>query len=91
MAVYLGVDGGGTKIAFMLLTSYGRRLAALEGPSRYCLEHGMDRVRHVVVEGIHAIARVARLAVDEINFGFIAIPGYGESSADARGPRLAPR
>lgn len=86
MAVYLGVDGGGTKTAFLLLTSSGDVLATVEGPSSYHLEHGFPHVENVFAEGVAAVTASAGIRPEQIRFAFFAIPGYGEASREL--PRL---
>ncbi|WIB64674.1 BadF/BadG/BcrA/BcrD ATPase family protein [Curtobacterium sp. MCBD17_040] len=80
MAVFLGVDGGGTKTAFVLLDDDGRELGAVEGASAYHLEHGLPHVRQVLVEGVAAVTAAAGTTADAITYAFIAIPTYGEAS-----------
>jgi N-acetylglucosamine kinase-like BadF-type ATPase len=80
VGIYLGVDGGGTKTAFVLLTSDGEILATVEGPSSYHLEHGFAHVEQVFVDGVAAVTASAGIRLDEIGFAFFAVPGYGEAS-----------
>lgn len=86
MAVYLGVDGGGTKTAFLLLTSDGDVLATVEGPSSYHLEHGFPHVENVFAEGVAAVTAAAGIRPEQVAFAFFAVPGYGEASREI--PRL---
>ena len=54
MNTYLGVDGGGTKTAFLLIDESGRVLAShTEGPAYY-LEVGWDALRSMLARGIRA-------------------------------------
>jgi N-acetylglucosamine kinase-like BadF-type ATPase len=86
VAVYLGVDGGGTKTAFLLLSGDGEVLATTEGPSSYHLEHGFDRVEAVLADGVAAVCAAGGIRPERIDFAFFAIPGYGEASHQI--PRL---
>ena len=43
--MYLGVDGGGTKTAFVLLDRHGTIRATHYGGSAFYLETGMDELR----------------------------------------------
>jgi len=43
--ILLGVDGGGTKTAFVLVEDSGVVLACAQQPSAYYLQHGLDQVR----------------------------------------------
>lgn len=80
MAIYLGVDGGGTKTAFVLLTDAGELLGAVEGPSSYHLEHGFDGVREVLSSGLSELAAKTGVTADRLAYAFFSLPGYGESS-----------
>ena len=51
---YLGVDGGGSKTEFVLIDESGRVLATRrEGPA-YHLETGVDALKAMLADGIHA-------------------------------------
>lgn len=81
MAVYLGVDGGGTKTAFVLLTSDGQQLGSFEGPSSYHLgQGGVSQVRRVLADGVAAVTSSGGVTAGQIDFAFFALPGYGENS-----------
>lgn len=82
MAVFLGVDGGGTKTAFVLVTDRGDVLESVEGPSSYHLEHGFAQVTRVLSEGVADLFARSGITADDVDFGFFALPGYGESSGD---------
>ncbi len=80
--VYLGVDGGGTKTALVLLDSAGQVLASGLAPSCYYLGHGIQLVHKVLSEGVGAICSQAGIAPADVTQAFFALPGYGEVSAD---------
>jgi N-acetylglucosamine kinase-like BadF-type ATPase len=82
MPVFLGVDGGGTKTAFVLVTDSGRILGRSQGASTYHLEHGLTQVQQVLVDGVAAVTQQAAISADAIDFAFVALPTYGESSRD---------
>jgi N-acetylglucosamine kinase-like BadF-type ATPase len=78
---YLGVDGGGTKTAFLLIDESGRALAShTEGPAYY-LETGWDAMRAMLARGIEAACSQAGIAPAAIDFSFFGLPAYGEDSA----------
>jgi N-acetylglucosamine kinase-like BadF-type ATPase len=83
VSVLLGVDGGGTKTAFVLVDDSGVVLARAVQPSVYYLEHGRDRVAEILAAGTAAVCSDAEIGPDEIAFAFFALPGYGEISANA--------
>ncbi|PFG30693.1 N-acetylglucosamine kinase [Paramicrobacterium agarici] len=82
MPLYLGIDGGGTKTSFLLLSADGTVRSTFNGPSSYYLEHGIERIERVFVDGVAAVTERAGIGPEHIDFAFFAIPGYGESSAN---------
>ncbi|MGO4249505.1 N-acetylglucosamine kinase [Paenarthrobacter sp. RAF54_2] len=82
MRTFLGVDGGGSKTAFVLINEAGDVLAETKGPSSYYFEEGIGLVERVLGEGIDTISRQAGLAASDITQSFFGLPGYGEASAD---------
>jgi N-acetylglucosamine kinase-like BadF-type ATPase len=78
---FLGIDGGGSKTAFLLIDDCGQRLAShREGPAYY-LETGFDAMREMLGRGIARTLEDAGLSADQIDFAFIGLPAYGEDSA----------
>ena len=90
--MFLGVDGGGTKTAFCLVTGDGRVAAALEAPSCYYLgkREGIGLVVRVLKEGVAEVCRSAGITPAEIAYAFVALPAYGEVSADIPALDAAP-
>jgi N-acetylglucosamine kinase-like BadF-type ATPase len=80
--VFLGVDGGGTKTAFALVSARGEVLASALAPSCYYLGQSIDLVEEVLAEGIGAICAQAQVAPEDISYAFFGFPGYGEVSSD---------
>ncbi len=80
MRTYLGVDGGGSKTAFLLIDESGRVLAShTEGPAYY-LEVGWDALRSMLARGIRATLESGSLAPASLDFAFVGLPAYGEDS-----------
>jgi N-acetylglucosamine kinase-like BadF-type ATPase len=80
VTTYLGVDGGGSKTALLLIDDSGQVLAShTEGPAYY-LEIGFDAMRAMLARGIETTVKQARLAFSSINFAFLGLPAYGEDS-----------
>lgn len=78
---FLGVDGGGTKTAFVLIDESGKVIAThSEGPAYY-LEVGLDAMCKMLERGIRATAERAGCATDSIDYAFIGLPAYGEDSS----------
>jgi N-acetylglucosamine kinase-like BadF-type ATPase len=79
---YLGVDGGGTKTAYVLIDEDGTTLAETTGPSCYYFTAGIDLVGRVLEEGVAAVTAQAGIGREAIDRAFFALPAYGEASAD---------
>jgi N-acetylglucosamine kinase-like BadF-type ATPase len=77
---YLGIDGGGSKTAFLLIDESGRVLAShTEGPA-YHLEIGLQALRAMLARGIRATMDQAALSPSRLGFSFLGLPAYGEDS-----------
>jgi N-acetylglucosamine kinase-like BadF-type ATPase len=77
---YLGVDGGGSKTAFLLIDESGRVLAShTEGPAYY-LEVGWEALRSMLARGIDATLKSGSLLSASLDFAFFGLPAYGEDS-----------
>jgi N-acetylglucosamine kinase-like BadF-type ATPase len=77
---YLGIDGGGTKTAFMLIDESGSVLAThTEGPAYY-LEIGLEEMRNMLAGGIQVTAQHAGISPLQVTFAFLGLPSYGEDS-----------
>ena len=80
MRTYLGVDGGGSKTAFLLIDESGKVLAAhTEGPAYY-LEIGLEVLRGMLGRGIRATLELGGIASSSLDFAFFGLPAYGEDS-----------
>lgn len=80
MRTYLGVDGGGSKTAFVLIDELGRVLASHTEGSAYYLEVGWDALRSLLERGIRATLDGASATPASVDFAFIGLPAYGEDS-----------
>jgi N-acetylglucosamine kinase-like BadF-type ATPase len=77
---YLGIDGGGSKTAFLLIDDGGQVLGShTEGPAYY-LEIGWDAMRAMLARGIEATLAEASLTPSALSFAFLGLPSYGEDS-----------
>jgi N-acetylglucosamine kinase-like BadF-type ATPase len=79
--MFLGVDGGGTKTAFLILSPEGEVLARYEGGSSYHPEIGIDGVRAVLKEGVREVLAEAGLPPTAIRHAFFGLPALGEDPA----------
>ncbi len=80
-AMFLGVDGGGTKTAFALIDAQGQVLARHEESSAYYLEVGMDGAGAMLARGCAALFGAAGVRADDVAFAFFGLPAYGEDRA----------
>ena len=80
MRTYLGVDGGGSKTAFVLIDWQGTVLAShAEGPA-YHLEIGFDALRSMIARGVRATLERGGVASADLAYAFLGLPAYGEDS-----------
>ncbi len=82
MTVFLGMDGGGTKTAFLLTDGEGTTLAESRQPASSWFDAGTGLVGDVVRAGVDAVTSAAGIAPADITFAHFGIPGHGESSRD---------
>jgi len=82
MSVYLGVDGGGSKTAFVLVDDRGAILAEFIGGSSYYFDIGLDEAARVLSDGVGTVLALASLTSADVTHAFFGIPGYGEASRD---------
>lgn len=79
--MYLGVDGGGTKTAFVLADESGEVLASHEADGVYYLDIGVETVRARLEAGVRQVASEAGIALGDIRFAYFGLPAYGEDPA----------
>lgn len=81
-AMYLGVDGGGTKTAFTLINYQGEVEAELVLKTAHYIQVGFDGFRKIMKKGIESICLEAGIEKQDINYSFFAVPAYGEIKKD---------
>jgi len=79
--MFLGVDGGGTKTAFVLIGPDGNVRARHQESSSYYLEVGMDNTRAMLKSGVEATLAKAGVRKSELRYAFFGLPAYGEDSS----------
>jgi N-acetylglucosamine kinase-like BadF-type ATPase len=79
--MFLGVDGGGTKTAFVLIDATGHILATYEGGTAYYLETGLEQTAAMLSEGVTATLAAAGVDADAVMFSFFGLPAHGEDSS----------
>lgn len=80
MSAFLGIDGGGTKTAFLLMDADGAVLARGQKGTAYYPQIGVDALRAMLHEGISETLAAAGLEPSALAFTCIGLPSYGEDS-----------
>jgi len=81
----LGVDGGGSKTAFLLADAHGSRLAHTELGGCFLPETGDVKFVKILTDGMDAVVNMAGVSVSNIKSAVFGAPGYGEfTDMDAR-------
>jgi N-acetylglucosamine kinase-like BadF-type ATPase len=78
--MYLGVDGGGTKTAFILIDDAGNIRAHHQEAGSYHLEIGIAGVAAVLAKGTAETLAKAGATTSDIQYTFFGMPAYGEDS-----------
>ncbi|MET0695677.1 MAG: BadF/BadG/BcrA/BcrD ATPase family protein [Propionibacteriaceae bacterium] len=95
MSHFLGVDGGGTKTAFCVVTGQGAVVARLETRGCYYLGAGsrddVALVAEVLGAGVSEVCDLAGITPADLDYAFFGLPTYGEVSADVPALDAAPR
>ena len=79
--MYLGVDGGGTKTALVLVDPDGAIRATHQAPGSYYLTIGLDALGTLLADGVNAVLAKAGIRAEDLDFAFFGLPAYGEDSA----------
>lgn len=79
--IYLGVDGGGTKTAFALVSLQGKILAYFTAGTSHPDQIGVTRVQDALRAGVIEVCNQAGISPDRIAFSFWGLPGFGENLA----------
>jgi N-acetylglucosamine kinase-like BadF-type ATPase len=79
--MYIGVDGGGTKTAMVLVDRGGNILATHLAPGSYYLTIGIDALGALLAEGVNALLAKASVRAEDVDFAFFGLPAYGEDTA----------
>lgn len=82
---YLGVDGGGTKTAFILIDEKGKVPAYLTKSTCHYIQAGIENFEIVLREGIEKLCELALIDISDIKYSFLGLPAYGENVDDIPG------
>ena len=77
--MFLGVDSGGTKTDFILISRSGEIIATHTEPTTYYHQVGLETAKHIIKNGVEAVCAQANIVADNIIFGFFGIASYGEN------------
>lgn len=80
--IFLGVDGGGTKTAFILINDKAEVLAQYTTTTCYYLAVGKEQAEKIIQQGITEVCNQANISPKDITYSFLGLPTYGEISAD---------
>ena len=86
--MYLGMDGGGTKTAFVLIDRHGAIRATHQGGCAFYLEVGMEALRTLLNDGVRAVLRTAGIDAAALEYAFFGLPVYGEDEQTSELDRL---
>ena len=75
---YLGVDGGGTKTALILINESGKVLAKTIQKGCSYLQLAKEEVYEILKTGILELCQQAEIEITNINYSFWGLPVYGE-------------
>lgn len=89
--MYLGVDGGGTKTAFILIDDAGNIRAHHQEKGSYAIEIGVAGVVDILAEGTAEILTKADITTADIKYAFFGMPAYGEDSSLQKKLDVLPR
>lgn len=76
--IYLGVDGGGTKTAFILINHNGHIIARTKKEGTNLLHITKKQFRNILIEGISEVCNKINKNINDIEYSFLGIPCYGE-------------
>jgi N-acetylglucosamine kinase-like BadF-type ATPase len=79
--MYLGVDGGGTKTALVIVDRGGAIRATHQAPGCYYLAIGLDALGVLLADAVGAVLAKAGLRAADVDFAFFGLPAYGEDTA----------
>ena len=79
---YLGIDGGGTKTAFVLINKKGEVQAYNVKKTCHYIQVGFDQFKNILKKGIEKLCKEANCSVGDIDYSFLGLPGFGENQDD---------
>jgi N-acetylglucosamine kinase-like BadF-type ATPase len=80
-AIYLGVDGGGTKTALAVIDSEGTIRGTHVAPGTYYVSLGLEALGDLLSTAVKATLNETQLTAGDVDFAFFGLCGHGEDSA----------
>ena len=78
--VFLGIDGGGTKTAFIAIDEQANVLGEYITGTSYYVEIGLDQSAKILQQGVEEVLRLANKSINDVSFAFFGLPAFGEDS-----------
>ncbi|MDF9824836.1 N-acetylglucosamine kinase-like BadF-type ATPase [Breznakia sp. PF5-3] len=82
MSYILGIDGGGTKTAYLLADESGRIIDQYKGPTIHYMQCGYDGLTSTIKEAVDYFINKQKIHRDEIAYCFVGAAGYGDIEED---------
>lgn len=81
MALYIGVDGGGTKTEFALYNEKKQLIASVLGPgsNHENYEESFEKAASVIWEGLNRLADEAKISLNDVKFTLMGLAGIDHS------------
>ena len=76
--MFIGVDGGGSKTALILIDREGAVRAMHVTVGSYYLTLGMEALGDMLSTAVSALLKKAQVSADAIEYGYLGLPAYGE-------------
>lgn len=79
-AIFLGVDGGGTKTEFVCIDADDRVIARKTAGTTYHLQVGLHAVVETLTAGVNDVCGQLGISADDIGHTFFGLPAFGEDA-----------
>lgn len=76
--MFIGVDGGGSKTALVLIDREGAVRATHVAGGSYYLTLGMEALGTLISTSVEALLGKARVSARDVEYAFFGLPAYGE-------------
>lgn len=80
MPCFLGIDGGGTKTACLLVDEKGQKLAQVTGTGTSHRQHGGEAVLKTLRQLARQCAQQAGISLEQLGGVCVGLPAYGENA-----------